>query len=124
MPFTTLRSTNQWTLQQLEYTNDLVLAADSPELAQELLTRQVITLRKYNMNIALTKSGRIHVGGNEVPETLTVEGERIVRPQRVPYLDSMLDANGDSSSAVRVVLNTVMVSTNHHEAIAKSCLIE
>ena len=43
----------------------------------------------------------MHFGGGEVLETLTVEGERIVWVQRVTYLDSVLDVNGDPSSAVR-----------------------
>ena len=42
----------------------------------------------------------MHIEGGEVPGTLTVEGERIIRVQRVTYLGSVLDANGDPSSAV------------------------
>ena len=53
------------------------------------------------MKIALTKTVWMHFGGGEVPETLTVEGERIVWVQSVTYLGSVLDANGDISSAVR-----------------------
>ena len=59
------------------------------------------TLRKYNIKIAPTKTVWIHYGGGEVPEALTVEGERIVRVQRVTYLGSVLDANRNPSSAVR-----------------------
>ena len=85
----------------MEYADDLVLAADSPEIAQDLVTRLVTTLRKYNMKIAPTKTVWMHIGGDEVPEALTVKGERIVRVQRVTYLGSVLDANGDPSGAVR-----------------------
>ena len=52
------------------------------------------------MKIAPPKTVWMHIGGGEVPEALTVEGERIVRVQRVTYLGSVLDANGDPSSAV------------------------
>ena len=38
----------------------------------------------------------MHIGVGAVPEALTVEGERIVRVQRVTYLGSVLDANGES----------------------------
>ena len=79
VPLTTLDNKEQWTLQHLEYADDLVLAADSPEIAQDLVTRLVTTLRKYNMKIAPTKTVWMHIGGDEVPEALTVEGERIVR---------------------------------------------
>ena len=47
------------------------------------------------MKIAPTKTVWMHIGGGEVPEELTVGGERIVRVQRVTYLGSVLDANGD-----------------------------
>ena len=43
----------------------------------------------------------MHIGGDEVPDTLIVEGECIVRVQGVTYLGSVLDANGDPSGAVR-----------------------
>ena len=58
------------------------------------------TLRKYNTKIAPTKAVWIHVGGGEVPGTLTV-GECIARVQRVTYLGSVLDENGDPSSDAR-----------------------
>ena len=123
MPFTTPRNKKQWSLQHLEYADDLVPASDLPETGQELLTRLVITIRKYNRKIVPTKADWMHIEGGEVLETLT-KGELIVRQQRVTYLGSLLDVNGDPPSAVRVVLNTVMISTIHHEAIAKSCLME
>ena len=85
----------------MEYADDLVLAADSHETAQDLVIRLVTTLRKYNMKITPTKTVWMHIEGGEVPETLTVEGERIVLLQRVTYVGSALDANGDPSSAVR-----------------------
>ena len=53
------------------------------------------------MEIAPTKTVWMHIGGGEVPEALTVEGERIVRVQRVTYLGPVLNANGDPSSSVR-----------------------
>ena len=43
----------------------------------------------------------MHIGGDEIPKALTVEGERIARVQRVTYLGSVLDANGDPLSEVR-----------------------
>ena len=46
------------------------------------------------MKIAATKTVWMHVGGDEVPETLTVEGESIARAQRIKYLGSVLGANG------------------------------
>ena len=52
------------------------------------------------MNIAPTKTVWMHIGGDEVPEALTVEGERIVRVQRVTYLGSVLEANGDASGVI------------------------
>ena len=93
VPLTALDNKEQWTLQHLEYADDLVLAVDSPEIAQDLVTRLVTTLRKYNMKIAPTKTVWMHIGGDEVPEALTAEGERIVRVQRVTYLGSVLDPN-------------------------------
>ena len=101
VPLTALDNNEQWTLQHLEYADDLVLAADSPEIAQDLVTRLVATLRKYNMKIAPTKAVWMHIGGDEVHEALTVEGEHTERVQRVTYLGSVLDANGDPSDAVR-----------------------
>ena len=101
VPLTTAHNKEQWTLQHLEYTDDLVLAADSLEIAQDLVTRLVATPRKYNMKIAPTKTAWMHIGGGEVPKALTVEGKRVARPQRVTYLGSVLDANGDPSSVVR-----------------------
>ena len=72
VPLTTLHSKEQWTLQHLEHANDLVLAADSPKTAQDLLTRLRTTLQKYNMKFAPIKTPWMHIGGGEVPETLTV----------------------------------------------------
>ena len=79
MPLTTPHNKEQWTLQHLEYAGNLVLAADPPEIAQDLVTRLVTTLRKYSMKIAPTKTVWMHIGGGEVPEALSVKGGRIVR---------------------------------------------
>ena len=48
----------------------------------------------------------MHVNGGEVPETLTVEDKRIAQIERAKYLESVLDANGDSSRAVRGYLRS------------------
>ena len=56
VPLTALDNKEQWTLQHLEYADDLVLAADSPEIAQDLVTRLVTTFRKYNIKTAPTKT--------------------------------------------------------------------
>ena len=61
----------QWTLQHLEYADDLCLIADSPEAAQEVLMRLVAVLRQYDMKIAPAKTVWMHVGGGDVPEQLT-----------------------------------------------------
>ena len=70
-------------------------------ISQDLVARLVATLRKYDMKIAPTKTVWVHIRGGRVPEALTVDGESIVRVQRVTYLGSVLDANGDPSGAVR-----------------------
>ena len=53
------------------------------------------------MKTAPTKTVWMHIGDGEISEALTVKDERIERVQRVTYLGSVLDANGDPSSAVR-----------------------
>ena len=70
MLLTTPHNKDQWTLQHSEYADDLVLAADSPEITQDLVTRLVTTFRKYNMKIAPAKTVWMDIGGDEVPETL------------------------------------------------------
>ena len=87
--------TEECTLRDLEYDDDLVLVADSPETVQELLTRLVTALQKYNMKIAPTKIVWMHVRGGEANETLTAECERIVRVQHVTYFGSVLEAKGN-----------------------------
>ena len=54
VPFITAEQM-QWTLQHLEYADDLCLIADSPEAAQEVLMRLVAVLRQYDMKIAPAK---------------------------------------------------------------------
>ena len=61
---------------------------------QELLTRLVTALQKYNMRIAPAKIVWMQVKGGKAPETLTAECERIARVQHVTYLGSVLGANG------------------------------
>ena len=68
----------QWTLQYLEYADDLRLTADSPEAAQEVLTRLVTVLRQYDMKIAPAKTVWRHVGDGDVPHQLTFEDELIL----------------------------------------------
>ena len=100
VPFITAEQM-QWTLQHLEYADDLCLIADSPEAAQEVLMRLVAVLRQYDMKIAPAKTVWMHVGGGgDVPDQLTFEDEQVKRVQRVTYLGSVLDGDGDATSAV------------------------
>ena len=55
VPFITAEQM-QWTLQHLEYANDLCLIADSPEAVQEVLTRLVTVLQQYHMETAPEKT--------------------------------------------------------------------
>ena len=91
------------------------MATDSPEIAQDLVTRLVTTLRKYNMKIAPTKTVWMHIGGGEVPEALTVESERIVRVQGVTYLGSVLDANGEGPLKCSTFKCPACQATNHKD---------
>ena len=43
LPLTAPHNEEQWTLQHLEFADDRILAADSPEAAQDLVTRLVTT---------------------------------------------------------------------------------
>ena len=67
VPLTSPHNKEQWTLQHLEYADDLVQSADSPEIMQDLLTRLVTTLPKYNIKITPTKTIWMHIGGGELP---------------------------------------------------------
>ena len=69
--------------------------ADSSEITQDLQTSLVATFRMFNAKIVPTKIVWILIGGGEVSETLTVEGERIARVQLVTYLGSVLNADGN-----------------------------
>ena len=42
----------------------------------------------------------MHVGGGDVPEKLTFEDELVKRIQRITYLGSVLDGDGDATSAI------------------------
>ena len=90
----------QWTLQHLEYADDLCLMADSSEDAQEVLTRLVTVLRQYDMKITPANTVWMHVGGGDVPEQLTFEDEQVKREQRVTYLELVLDGDRDATSAI------------------------
>ena len=70
------------------------MVTDSPETGQELLPSLVATFRKYNMLVVPTKTIWMHVGGDELPETLTVDGESIARVKHVTYHGSVLDQTG------------------------------
>ena len=102
VPLIALPYKERWTLRHLEYADDLVLVASSPETAQIALNGLVTVLRRYQMAIAPAKTVWMHVGGSDgtVPETLSIEGASIARQRRVTYLGSVLDADGDPSGAV------------------------
>ena len=84
----------------LEYPDNLCLKADSPEAAQEVLTRLMAVLRQYDMKIAPAKTVWKHVGDGDVPDQLTFEDEQVEWVQRVTYLGSVLDGDGDATSAI------------------------
>ena len=71
------------------------------------------------MKIAPTKTVWMHVGVDETLETLTVEGERIARVQRVTYLDSVLNANEDLSKRSACKYPTSQAANHKDQTLTK-----